>query len=233
MESDFPILYINLEKSHDRNEYMIHQFKKHNLKNYQRINAVELKNLNTSHSIQILNKLEILLRKEHALIYSHITALKFFLEQIQSEHCLILEDDASFEFYQQWNNSLTNIIREWPKRYNIIRVGTYISGNYIANQTYRKGKYFRWRNNWGAYAYIINKQGAEEILKSVYQNSILTLNPDKYYLVADSLLFRLTSTCNYHVPLFTTNIALDSQLRGSNKSHINYHNRLKSLYQIF
>ena len=37
---NFPILYINLEKNKDRNENILNEFKKHNIKNFKRIDAV-------------------------------------------------------------------------------------------------------------------------------------------------------------------------------------------------
>lgn len=196
----YPILYINLDRSIDRKEKLIEQFKKFNITNYKRIKGVdgkELKDLKKGSTDEIYYENEFNITKnefnitksELGCTLSHLKAIKYAYDH-QLDKVIIIEDDISFELMPLWENTIPELIHE-IKNWDIIKLHSvkYIENIDKKHLTLPFGKYKNY--NWGTKVYIINKNGMENILNNYYKNNKFILKPiaDNREGVADSLIF--------------------------------------------
>lgn len=123
------VLYINMNKDKERNEHMIKQFEKFNIKNYERIEAVEPSNDFDLSLSQIVDSIEPsqyrnFIKKEDKYIVgqyycraSHIKAVQYAKEK-NYKRILMLEDDVVFvtDPNKLLKNN-TNILNDWDMLY--------------------------------------------------------------------------------------------------------------------
>ena len=210
----YPILYINLDRSNDRKINIESQMNKYNIKNYQRIQAVdgrEIKNIREGkmNDVRYINNYKVGSKSELACVLSHLKAIKYAYEN-NYDTVLIVEDDCSFELMDKWKYDLPTIVNDkTPKDWEIIQL--YFSKNCISGIEDKIIK----RNNqecYGAVAYLINKKGMEVVLKNSYINGIFTLGkiingviyPER--IVSDYFIYRISKHVYlYAFPLFITN----------------------------
>lgn len=112
------IFYINLKKDVLRNESMIGQFYKCGIKNFERINAIELKKLPSPGQFRNFIKFDLKYRLgQLSCRASHIKCIKIAKERKYSK-VLILEDDVIF--YENPNQLLNQnhaILNDWDMLY--------------------------------------------------------------------------------------------------------------------
>ena len=170
----YPIYYLNLERSTERNEKIIKMFKKYNIKNYQRINGIDGKNLkhcinkkthnfkytnkydNISYDINPKNKMNVY---EVATLLSHYIALLKIINN-DDNIAIICEDDISLEYSNKWNTDIKSIVENAPKDWEVIKIGTNNS-NLLKKLIELNNQYEKdipLYSNWGAFFYIINKK---------------------------------------------------------------------------
>jgi len=192
------IYWINLDRSNDRRKNMEKIVSNFKIKNI-RIKAIDGK-LDTDENIYgkiITDKLSIT-KLEYACLLSHLNTIKQFSES-KYEIALILEDDISLEFSIHWDKSISQIIKEAPKDWDIIMLGYIISSRAIIN-TYTKNTD---KNTiFSTLSYIINKKSAIKFINSIYKNNKYNLTT-KYNHQADNLLYRMNTTFVYKYPYFT------------------------------
>ena len=89
---DCPLYYINLKDRKDRDDLFISQMKDLDIKNYKRINASTIEDV----SYKIIQDFMSYgcTPSEAATTVSHLIAIKYFLENSNSEYAVICEDDA-------------------------------------------------------------------------------------------------------------------------------------------
>ena len=192
------IYWINLDRSNDRRvrmEKIVRNFKIKNI----RIKANDGK-LDTDENIygKFITDKYTMTKLEYACLLSHLNTIKQFSES-KYEIALILEDDLSLEFSIYWNKSISQIINEAPKDWDIIMLG-YIISNKQLNTTYTLNTFDN--QIYSALSYIINKKSAIKFINSIYKN-------DKYYLTtkyqhqADGFIYWMNTTFAYKYPYFT------------------------------
>jgi GR25 family glycosyltransferase involved in LPS biosynthesis len=199
--AEIPIYWINLDSCNERRELMENQFKKHNLKNIRvsAINGNELKLENYNHNNLRSNEL--------ACVLSHIKAIK----QAYDDNCkfaVIMEDDANFEYLETYNlyiplNMLVN-----KYNYNIVQLSLTLTDTEFEN--IKKEIYTVSNGNaYSAAAYIINRNGMEQII-----NSKKKLTP------ADHWIYQNVSSVGFsNIPYITYNYSniTSSTIGSSNK----------------
>ncbi len=161
--TNFPILYINLDRSPDRLIFMENEFKKHGIKNFHRIEAVDGKNIKDTKNGKVNNihfvsnyKLN---GSEIACTLSHLKAIKYAYDR-KYESVLILEDDVSFDLLKYWKKDFKSIINKAPKDWEILQL-------YTSQNCLKKEHEFHKRDMdcYGMVAYMINRSSMEKILK--------------------------------------------------------------------
>ena len=184
--------YINLDRSPDRKERMEKMFKQYKL-DFQRVQAVDGKDFQTWD--------ERLNPYEQGCTLSHLKAIEVFY-QSGEEYGIICEDDMTFEFFPLWKKPIKKVIQEAPNDWEIIMLAYIIwPQNYqYLQQVYNPFIPIVYNST---LSYVINRSGAEKILKShTLQNPNLGLYT-KIRPVADVILYDIAKTYTYKYSLFT------------------------------
>lgn len=172
------IYYINLESREDRNEYMKDQFLKLGIPNYNRINAYTKDKVIYRPNKNFLDmKLE-----DFSTTYSHIYAIKNFIEYGENDYCLILEDDVDLSNLNKINFNFKEIFNS--SKCECLQLS--ISSREDLRPVFVPHR----RTNWdfGCIAYIINKDYGKKILKKYLDINTLRIDnfiSKKYYEYRD------------------------------------------------
>jgi len=183
--SSFPektkVFYINLDKNVKRKNELIHYYNNSDLKiiPLNRFNAilgktVDLDEWLTPDALMQIERTEKTKRRTHhyqltkgavGCFLSHYTLAKQLLTDKETDYYLILEDDIIFD-----KNILNDIKRNLslvPTDWDILQLST------LRNVKYNVvGEFYTPSGFWGMQSYIINKRGAEKLVKEVKKHKI-------------------------------------------------------------
>ncbi|AGF85080.1 family 25 protein [Moumouvirus goulette] len=214
---NFPkVLWINLQRSTKRREYMEYLFNKYNIHNT-RIQAID--GLISEELDSICLKNNSISYQENACSCSHLLAMKFFLEKTEDDKIIIFEDDVSFEFLKfipfDWSEFEINL----PSDYYVIQLAItkdYGSVGNILISTNSKSKYYC------STAYIITRQGAQHIINKYFCPETGKINlQNKTCCTADAIISDSGKT--YSIPIFTY-LTTESTIHPN---HLQIHNKSK------
>jgi GR25 family glycosyltransferase involved in LPS biosynthesis len=138
---------------------------------------------------------EIISSLEKACLLSHLRTIKTFYES-ELDICLILEDDVSLQYLKHWNKDINTIILEAPNDWNVISLSQTL--NVILDNQYTP----YWNKFYSAVAYIVNKKGAEQIMK-LYDTHNNIWNISDNNCTAELVIFGNSKTYIYKLPYFT------------------------------
>jgi GR25 family glycosyltransferase involved in LPS biosynthesis len=213
---DIPILYVNLDRSENRNIRMVEELNKLNVK-YYRIQGVDSKNINKNALKEgecqgfkyfIKSNLSFIPRsKEIAIILSHLQGLNEIVKN-NFEIAVVMEDDISFQYINNnnynWNEKISEIVKSAPTNWKIIKMHTSAPKeietninlckrgiNYIPLTTHALQS---------AGCYIIKKETAIEILEKYNLNGIYTFPHKDEYCVCECIIFSVSNVYMYTVP---------------------------------
>ena len=221
------IVWINLDRSPDRKNYMINLLKDIKIPNF-RISAIDGKaseNINSIYgNIPMARELS---KSEIACTLSHIKAINY-LKNIPGEYFMVCEDDISFNNIVLFENNLKTIISECPK-FDIL----------MLNKTFLKPvneKYAKWNNYYflnpldyigSTVAYIISRSGINKIIENAtyINDNNFKLNPNNNIDVADLYIYINVNTYafkyNYITTLLEESTIHDEHL-NTHKNNDNY-----------
>ena len=194
---NFPqILWINLDRSIARREHMEKLLTDYNL-THQRIQATDGKNDRRGllELCRINPKLTLL---ENAVTCSHLRAVKYFLEETQEDRIVIMEDDVSFEYLKYIPFDWSEVESCFPANYSIIQLAS------SKAKTIYPRKIDQPRKLPCAAAYLISRNGAQEIVSKCYDSQLNKFDLSKFsreYAVADALIYNVKVA--WSVPIFT------------------------------
>jgi GR25 family glycosyltransferase involved in LPS biosynthesis len=189
------IYWINLDRSTDRRSNMEKFLSKVTIPNI-RIKGSDGKFENVKDSFK--NTVETTSNSEYGCLLSHLRTIKKFWES-GLERCLILEDDITLEFIKYWKHDLNTIISGAPDDWDIIGLTQTLNNN-----SNIKGLYTPfWYGFYSAQGYIINKNGADKIMK-LYKLDKWEINLS--YHTTEKVVFGNTKMYIYKYPYFTYNL---------------------------
>jgi len=214
---NFPkVLWINLNHSIKRREYMEKLLNEHNLENT-RIEAVNGFNPIELNAKCIPNKNYT--SGENACTVSHMMAMQYFVNNIDDDSIVIFEDDVSFDFLSLIPFNWSNLITKLPIDCDVVQLAvtheTSITPDLVRNLPTLK--------YYGSVAYLINKSAANQILKQYLDatTNLIDLS-NKIHVTADSIITNTVTT--YSIPIFTYKTS-DSIIHPN---HLYIHQRAKS-----
>lgn len=189
---DIPIYYINLDKSKDRLENIVNQFGKYDIKNTNRVSAID----GSSNEIDTLKKKYRIIdshkrkrsNKEIACTLSHIKAIN----QAYIDGCdiaLIMEDDCCFDYLKFQNQTLHELVDKY-RNYEIYQLAYIATINGISNILKRKIIIHPGYLD-SACAYIIKRSAMIKIINC------------KNIHVSEITIFGNAKTCYINRPYFT------------------------------
>jgi len=170
-----PIIVLNLERSEQRRQNIINQFKNIELKNYYILPAFDGSYI-TNFSIQANIALGYgagrkFQKGELGIIISHIFALKF-AQMMNFDKVIILEDDIIL--CEDWNQRLNILLDKLPENWEHV----YLSGHsdYVKFKIYNEPTIIPSPKMVGAFSYMVNKSAYSKIIK--FSTSFLTTFDD-------------------------------------------------------
>lgn len=134
---------------------------------------------------------------------SHIQAMEMFIDSLNSDYCLICEDDLSLETIEYWDFEWQEFMSSLPDDWDVIQL-MIISDRFDTFKLKPRGGY-----EWGASAYLIKKSHARKIVE--YCSALESFNVYKLEVPGNSYLQPLVenivfaSGTTYSVPLFVEN----------------------------
>jgi hypothetical protein len=195
---NFPkVLWINLDSSVERRNYMENLLKSNNIENTRipAINGVD----DNSHDLDICMKHPELTNAENACTCSHLLALRYFVEKTNEDKIIIFEDDVSFEFLEYIPYNWTEFVEHLPNNYKIIQLAvTGMMDHNVYPKLAMINPYYC-----SATAYLITRKVAVEILNDYYPNfeKIILNNKAIGYVRSDEIIRSYGDT--YSIPIFT------------------------------
>jgi len=211
------VLWINMERSVKRRQYMETMLSKYNVPNI-RIEGVDGNVENTRELISPLIQTEDNLVTACAL--SHIKALSK-IRDLPGEYFLILEDDASdenFHFFK--NTSLGEIIKSCPD-FDVLLLNR--MADFLPTELYTRRN--QSPNVYSAAAYVVAKKNIGNIYKYFdYKYLKFIINVPKFYPI-DHMLYDNINTYFYKYNYFDT-LCEDSEIHPD---HIPHHIKTKLL----
>jgi GR25 family glycosyltransferase involved in LPS biosynthesis len=210
-----PILYINLDRSQNRNAKMVDELDKIDV-DYYRIQGIDSNCINKNAQKFLSNgecqgfkyyiKPNIIFKpreKEIAIILSHLKAIKKLIES-DFEIAVIMEDDISFRYIDNWNEKIEEVINFAPKDWKIIKMHTSAHNEIMNNIKLCEKNIFyipmTTKLLHSAGCYIIRKEAAKEILEKYEKNGIYTFPHKDEYCVCECIIFSIPNIYMYTIP---------------------------------
>ena len=162
---------------------------------------------------------------EYGCLLSHLETIRKF-DESNDKIALILEDDATLEFKQYWNKSITSIMQNAPPDWDIIMLCFITMKDIDLN---KKSDYeIAYHKYYSTLSYLINKKGSNKVMKIFEKNKY---NITSYVEPADSYLCKITNAYAYKYPMFiykTQNSSTihNEDIKMHDKSKKNIINRL-------
>ena len=211
---NYPVYWINLDRSKERRSYMESQFTKYNI-DHVRINAIDGKKLDT-YNLNLSNVKGS--NSEIACTLSHIFAIKKMYDN-NLEIGIVMEDDIDLSLINKWDTTLPEIIKILPDNWEILQ--SHISNvTRIKELLKNKDLYSKFRiDNWSTGFYIINKKGIKNNIYIFINDKLKPLTNIR--LVADDTIYNKCVTYTYNRPLVYNSENLESTIH---KDHSVWHN---------
>lgn len=219
------IYWINLDRSVDRKknmEQLLHDDAFNGIP-VQRISAFDGKQ-NTAHVMAHYNLQSIQQTDtEYACLLSHLEAIRTF-NNSRYNIALIFEDDVTLEFKQYWTKTVKDIMDNAPSDWDILLL------SYMYSDLNPLIPFYDWvscdfdydtvsNKYFSAVAYIINKGGANKVMRNTYSNGKYALPPNIKH-VSDVYIYGITNCYVYKYPMFIYNTDVESTIH---QDHIPYH----------
>lgn len=215
------ILWINLDKSQDRYNYMLKQFNDYNITNHNRIPAIYYEDLNCTVTPSIFIK-------EYACILSHVKALQYYKDNYNKigELCIIAEDDLSFNYVKYWKKKIIEYINNLPEDWEIFKMFINNLEHNIKNTEIFNHKELK---TYGAVIYLVNINSCNKILEYykdiMYKDNInITLD-----MLSDRKMYDICTT--YVQPLFTFRDNNDTNLNTCLDQTLNFKKYMDKIWE--
>lgn len=214
------LYWINLKKNEERRSHMTKLLKNDAFK----MPCIRINAIDTDDAPQLFKKDNDILsvnfkvtNNQYGCLASHLNAIKEFSKS-SYETALILEDDVCLDLMPYWKTSLSNVIENAPKDWEIIKLSTYKVNSKLYTQWSPPDCFKRKKciDDWSTISYIINKNAAKKIIKKLWKKDKYELSNDTYH-VADYLLYDYLKTYIYKYPFFIvrqkniSNVAVGNQ----------------------
>ena len=229
---DLPfILWINLDESKDRYNYMTNLFQEYNIKNNYRISA---HNGIISNNFFIKNDKFNIKDGEYGCTCSHLKALEYYVNNLSHHpYIIIAEDDLSFDYLRYWKKSWNEYLNEMSSNFDLLMLT--LNTPLLNEEIYNEIKFRKWiPKMYSTVCYMISLKSAKKILNLIpkidnkYDFSIFK---DRNYMLADSLLYyNLDKVYNY--PLFTYNCSESIVNNERLKAHKHRKYLLENLWKL-
>jgi len=227
---NFPIYWINLDRSKNRKNWIEKNFNRLGIRNHTRVSAIDGKKLGTYKFTLPVNYYSTHSTNEIACTLSHLKCIEKAYHN-KERMVIICEDDVCFSLLKVIDKSLNKMINNCNSNWEIIQLG-HSNPDEMKILLKEEKEYVNWkRDYWGAFCYVINRKGINKIYNSCFKNGKISIaNGYNHRIVADELFFNICKTYTLTKPIVTFK-TLGSTLH---KSHENWHeDSKKSLMKYY
>ena len=197
-----PVYYINLDRSVERNQYMLDQFRQWGIKNFTRISGYDGAAMPAGKLLRgrMPDKLT---GPEIGCVLSHLKAIRHFFETNGPECALICEDDACFDTARYWNFTWKEVRSHLPYDWDTVQLAI-INPWAFVSRLHR-----RLTTDFSAACYLISRHHAAKLVKAHVVGQKYRLdNGVKPAPLSEHLIYN--SGVTYSIPLFCYNVDLAS-----------------------
>ena len=171
-----PVYYINMDKSKDRNEWMIEQLSK-NVERYYRVSGVngyEIQNKehDTVDGLEFYNDFKDLTLPQIGCTLSHLKAIQTAYENGENI-VIIMEDDVYVDMTNLLDDSVEEFVKNAPEEWEILQLvhlGSNLNKSSKMFKEYTFHPHTRGNYESCTSSYLINRKGMENILKRLGRN---------------------------------------------------------------
>lgn len=207
-----PLYYINLDRSADRNQYMLGQFRMWGITNYTRVDGYDGTTISAGRLLQGETPAK-MTAPEIGCVLSHLKAIRHFWEAGDQDCALICEDDACFETARYWSFTWKEAVKHLPYDWDIVQLAIINAWAFVPRL------HRRLTTDFSAACYLITRHHAAKIVKAHVAGRKFRLdNGVKPAPIAEHLLYN--SGVTYSVPLFCYNVDLQSVIHPDHAERV-------------
>ena len=209
---DYPIYYINLDRSKDRRKYIEGIAEKYSISNVNRISAIDGKKIKRSD--YYIRGYSMFTNSELACLLSHIEAIRTSYYN-NDPYSIIMEDDTGFGLLSNINYNIKDIIDNAPSNWEYINLCPL---NPLIKFSATKYIPIKRLNGLGASTYIINRKGMKKILDTLLPDDKIKIDANickTDSLYSDVIIPLLLNTYSYRDEIFYQNKTFPKEIEFS------------------
>lgn len=201
-----PVFFINLSNDVERRKNIEKQLDQHGL-TYTRVDACNGRKENLEKYIHGGCPSNLSL-EEAATSYSHLLAIRCWLETSNSETAVICEDDLDLSICKYWGFTWDSFLKRLPPSWQCVQLAT-INHLIPVNMKFHK----RRTRDWSACCYVLKREHAKKLVDKYFSGDKVEINCEINRLVADTLVYEGGET--YSLNLFSYNTNFESNIHQS------------------
>ena len=199
----FPnVLWINLDRCTERRKYMEDHLSYWGIKDHHRISGIDGEEYEEYLKGTVPDQMN---TGELACVMSHLSALKYFVEETDLDEVVIMEDDVDLSTALYWGFKWVDFMARVPYDWDVVQLAIICTGALHARI------HKRFVNDFSTACYMITRHHAEKLVKFHCRGDKYKIDQGvKPRAVADDLIYNSGNT--YSVPIFLYKIALGSSI---------------------
>lgn len=219
-----PVLWINLDSDNHRRQHMENQFKYWEIENHTRISGVDARQ--DDPSVHLSGTVpHTMIPNEIGCCMSHLKAIKYFIEEMDCDEVIIMEDDACFEPVRYWPFSYREAAALFPYNYDAMQLTT------INPAVVYVTLHNRFINDFSAAVYVLKRSHAQKIYNLHVRGNKFKLDQDvRPRATSEDVIFESGKV--YCIPLFLYRLDLGSSIHPEHIDifHKNSHSGISNFW---
>ena len=220
----FPtVLWINLDRCTERRKYMEDHLSYWGIKDHHRISGIDGEEFEEYLKGTVPDQMN---TGECACVMSHLSALKYFVEETDLDEVVIMEDDADLSTASSWTFTWKEVRKRLPINFDCLQL-TIINPNGITLKLHH-----RFINDFSAACYLITRHHATKCIRLHQRGTQWKIDQNiRPRAVSEDLI--LDSGKTYATPLFNYRMDLGSNIHEEHLDifHKGSNNALKEFWE--
>ena len=200
-----PVLWINLEADTDRRKHMEDQFTEWEIEDHTRISGIDARDGDGFEPHLSGTVPHTMIANEIGCCMSHLKAIKYFIEEMDCDEVMIMEDDALFETVRYWPFTYKEASALFPYNFDAMQLTT------INPAVVYVTLHNRFINDFSAAVYVLKRSHAQKIYNAHIRGNKFKMDMDvRPRATSEDLIFESGKV--YCIPLFLYRLDLGSSI---------------------
>lgn len=200
-----PVLWINLDADTERRKHMEDQFAYWEIENHTRIAGIDAREEGGFEEHLSGTVPHTMIPNEIGCCMSHLKAIKYFIEEMDCDEVMIMEDDALFETVRHWPFTYKEASALFPYNYDAMQLTT------INPAVVYVTLHNRFINDFSAAVYVLKRSHAQKIYNLHVRKNKFKLDQDvRPRATSEDLIFESGKV--YCIPMFLYRLDLGSSI---------------------